>query len=70
MLRTPTDGRNGKHVSYLLGYEIGSPRMPLKRTYMLLQVKSGYITSSNEYFDIGELIDKYDILFPPKTMLM
>jgi Putative DNA-binding domain len=70
MLRTPTDGRLGKHVSYLLGYEIGAPRMPLKRAYTLLQVESGYITLSNEYFDIGELIDKYDGLFPPKTMAM
>ncbi len=70
MLRMPTDGRQGKHVSYLLGYEIGAPRMPLKRAYTLLQVKSGYITLSNEYIDFDELMDKYDILFPPKTLLM
>jgi Putative DNA-binding domain len=70
MLRAPTDGRQGKHVSYLLGYEIGAPRMPLKRVYTLLHVKSGYITLSNEFLDMDELIDKYDKLFPPKTRIM
>ena len=70
LLRTPTDGWFGKHVSYLLGYEIGAPRMPLKRAYTLLYVKSGYITLANEYFDTVELIDKYDTLFPPKTLIV
>ncbi len=70
MLRTPTDGRLGKHVSYLVGYEIGAPRMPFKKAYTLLHVKSGYITLANEYFGLDELIDKYDRLFPPKTLIM
>src|SRR6266566_1543550 len=66
LLRTPTDGRFGIHVSYLLEYEIGAPRMPLKRVYTLLHVRSGYITLSDERLGIEELIDKYDILFPQK----
>jgi hypothetical protein len=70
LLRTPTDGRFGIHVSYLLEYEIAAPRMPLKRVYTLLHVRSGYITLSDERLGIDELIDKYDILFPPKTLLM
>ena len=62
LLRTPTNGWFGKHASYLVGYEIGSPRMPIKSAYTLLHVKSGKATLSDEYLSIEELIAKYDKL--------
>ncbi len=62
LLRTPTDGRLGNHVSYLVGYEISSPRMPQKSAYTLLHVKSGYATLSDEYLSVEELIANYDKL--------
>ena len=62
MLRTPTDGLLGKHVSYIVGYEIDSPRMLQKSAYTLLHVKSGYATLSDKYLSIEELIANYDKL--------
>ncbi len=62
LLRTPTDGRLGNHVSYLVGYDIGSPRMLQKSAYTLLHVKSGYATLSDEYLSVEELIANYDKL--------
>src|SRR6266568_4812764 len=59
LLRTPTDGRLGNHVSYLVGYDIGSPRMLQKSAYTLLHVKSGYATLSDEYLSVEELIANY-----------
>ncbi len=60
LLRTPTNGWFGKHSSYLVGYEIGSPRMLKKSAYTLLHVKSGYATLSDEYLSVEELIANYD----------
>ena len=59
MLRSPTDGRIGNHVSYLVGYEIGAPRMPLKQAYTLLHVKSGYATLSDDYLSAEEFAANY-----------
>ena len=61
-LRTPTDGRLGNHVSYLLGYEIASPRMPLKSAYRLLHTKSGYATLSDDWMSAEELAANYENL--------
>src|SRR6266700_3923260 len=62
LLRTPTNGWFGKHVSYLVGYEIGSPRMLQKSAYTLLHVRSGYATLSDEYLSVEELIANYEKL--------
>ncbi len=62
MLRTPTDGLLGKHASYIVGYEIDSPRMLQKRAYTLLNVKSGYATLSENYLSFEELVSTYDQL--------
>ncbi len=62
LLRTPTNGWFGKHASYLVGYEISSPRMPLKSAYTLLHVKSGKATLSDEYLSVEELTANYDKL--------
>ena len=62
LLRAPTNGWFGKHASYLVGYEIGSPRMLQKSAYTLLHVKSGYATLSDEYLSVEELIANYDKL--------
>jgi hypothetical protein len=62
LLMTPTDGRFGNHTSYLLGYEIASPRMPIKRAYRLLLVKYGYATLSENYLSAEELAATYDKL--------
>jgi hypothetical protein len=62
MLRPPTDGLLEKPASYLVGYEIGSPRMLQKSAYTLLHVKSGYATLSDKYLNIEELIANYDNL--------
>lgn len=62
LLRTPTDGRFGNHVTYLLGYEIASPRMPLKSSYRLLRVKSGYATLSDDWLSAEELAANYENL--------
>lgn len=62
MLRTPTDGLLGKHASFIVGYEIDSPRMLQKSAYVLLHVKSGYATLSDKYLSIEELIANYDKL--------
>jgi Putative DNA-binding domain len=61
--RAPTDGRMGKHISFLLGYQIDSPRMPTKSAYSLLHIKSGYITFSDEYLSEDELTLNYDKFF-------
>ena len=62
LLRTPTDGRMGNHVSYLLGYEIASPRMMLKSEYRLLHVKSGYATLAADWLSTEELAANYENL--------
>ncbi len=62
LLRTSTDGRMGNHVSYLLGYEIASPRMMLKSEYRLLHVKSGYATLAADWLSTEELAANYENL--------
>ncbi len=57
LLRTPTDGRMGKHVSFLVGYEISAPRMPQKSAFAQLHVKSGYATLSDEYISAEDLVN-------------
>ena len=62
MLRTTTDGLLEKPASFILGYEIASPRMPLKSSYKLLHVKSGYATLSDDNLSPEELAANYDQL--------
>jgi hypothetical protein len=62
MLRTTTDGLLEKPASFILGYEIASPRMPLKSSYKLLHVKSGYATLSDDNVSPEELAANYDQL--------
>jgi len=61
--RSPSDGRMGKHTSYLLGYQIDSPRMPTKNAFLLIQIKSGYVTLSDEYMSGDELASNHDKVF-------
>jgi hypothetical protein len=57
LLRSPTDGRLGKHVSFLVGYEISAPRMPQKSAFAQLHVISGYATLSDDSFSAEDLVN-------------
>ncbi len=45
--------------SYLLGYEIVSPHMPMKQAFTLLTVASDTIKLSDNYFSYNELVSSY-----------
>jgi Putative DNA-binding domain len=62
LLRTSTDGQHGKPMVYLLGYEIKSPRMPIKSAYTLLHVRSGYATVSRNNLSFQGLAANFENL--------
>ena len=61
-LRMPSDGRFGNPKCYLLGYEIKSPRMPVKISFALLEVRSGYAYLSSQHLTAEEVLANYDRL--------
>ncbi len=62
LLKIPTDGRMANPKYYLIGYEIKSPRMPIKDSYALLEVRSGYIWLAEQHLTEDELLANYSKL--------
>ncbi len=62
-IRFVADDIIGRDITYLLGYQIDSPRMPTKSAFVLLQVKSGYASLSDDYLSNDELAAIYDTIF-------
>ncbi len=59
LFKTTVDGRMGKPKYYLIGYEIKSPRMPVKSSFSILEVRSGFIWLSQTQLTEQEVLANY-----------
>ena len=62
LLRAPNNEQLGQTKYYFLGYEIKSPRMPIKSSYGILGIRSGRIWLSDTHLTADQIIENYEKL--------